>query len=362
MVLMLGTLVIYNQLNYIQHKNIGFNKEQILVLSNTNALDKNTNVFRDELLQMPGVKNVTETGFLPVMGTRGSDGFVTSPSFDGKNFTLMQHWPVDEDYIPTLQLQLQSGRNFSKLSSSDSASIVINEAAAKFLGSDPVNKKIYRIDDLSTGKLTAYTVIGVIKDFNFNSLHEQVGPLVLSLKGDNGGMAVRVNTSDISGLIAQVKSKWKTMAPSEPFSYSFLDDQFNKQYNAELRTGKISVTFSILAILIACLGLFGLVTYAAEQRIREIGVRKVLGAAFYDIIRLLSMDFIKLIFLSICIASPIAWWAMNKWLQGYAYRIDMAWWMFVSVGFVSLLIALTTVSFQAIKSAIANPIKSLRTE
>jgi len=163
-------------------------------------------------------------------------------------------------------------------------------------------------------------------------------------------------------LIAQVKSKWKTMAPSQPFSYSFLDDDFNKQYNAELRTGKISITFSILAILIACLGLFGLVTYAAEQRVKEIGIRKVLGAAFFDIISLLSKDFVRLIFLSICIASPIAWWAMNKWLQGYAYRIDIAWWMFALVGLISLLIALATVSFQAIKSAIANPIKSLRVE
>ena len=362
MVLMFGTLVIYGQLNYIQHKNIGFNKEQILVLPNTDALDKNANAFRNELLQMPGVKNVTVTGFLPVVGARGSSGFVTSPSFDGKNFTLMQKWPVDENYIPTLQLQLRSGRNFSSQFGLDSASVVINEAAAQYLGSNPINKKIYQIENISTGKLVAYTVIGVIKNFNFNSLHEQVAPLVLNLQANNGGMAVRVNTSDISGLIAQVKSKWKTMAPSQPFGYSFLDDDFNKQYNAELRTGKISITFSILAILIACLGLFGLVTYAAEQRVKEIGIRKVLGAVFFDIISLLSKDFVRLIFLSICIASPIAWWAMNKWLQGYAYRIDIAWWMFVLVGLISLLIALATVSFQAIKSAIANPIKSLRVE
>lgn len=360
MVLMLVTLVIYDQLNYIQHKNIGFNKEQILVIPNTKALDENINTFRNELLQMSGIKNVTVTGFLPVAGDRGSSGFVTSPSFDGKNFTLMQQWHVDENYIPTLQLQLQSGRNFSKEFRSDSAGLVINESAAKYLGSNPVNKKIYRIGNLSTGQLTAYTVIGVIKDFNFNSMHEQVGPLVLSLQADNSSMAVRVNTSDISGLIEGIKSSWKTMAPSQPFSYSFLDDEFNKQYNAELTTGKISVTFSILAILIACLGLFGLVTYAAEQRIKEIGIRKVLGAAFFDIIRMLSKDFIRLIFLSICIASPIAWWAMNRWLQDYAYRIEITWWMFVLVGFVALLIALATVSFQAVKSAIANPLKSLR--
>jgi putative ABC transport system permease protein len=360
MILMLGTLVIYDQLNYMQHKNIGFNKEQILVLPNTYALDKNTNAFRNELLQLSGVKNVTVTGFLPVVGARGSSGFVTSPGFDGKNFILMQRWSIDENYIPTLQLELQSGRNFSNPFRHDSASVVINEAAAQYLGGNPVNKKIYRIDDLSTGKLTAYTVIGVIKNFNFNSLHEQVGPLVLRLQADNGSIAMRVNTSDISGLIAAVRSRWKTMVPSQPFSYSFLDEAFNKQYNAELRTAKISVTFSILAIFIACLGLFGLVTYAAEQRVREIGIRKVLGAAFFDIIRLLSKDLIRLVFLSICIASPIAWWVMNRWLQGYAYRIDITWWMFVLVGLVALIIALATVSFQAIRSAVANPLKSLR--
>ena len=360
MILMLGTLVIYDQLNYMQHKNIGFNKEQILVLPNTYALDKNTNAFRNELLQLSGVKNVTVTGFLPVVGARGSSGFVTSPGFDGKNFILMQRWSIDENYIPTLQLELQSGRNFSNPFRHDSASVVINEAAAQYLGGNPVNKKIYRIDDLSTGKLTAYTVIGVIKNFNFNSLHEQVGPLVLRLQADNGSIAMRVSTSDISGLIAEVRSRWKTMVPSQPFSYSFLDEAFNKQYNAELRTAKISVTFSILAIFIACLGLFGLVTYAAEQRVREIGIRKVLGAAFFDIIRLLSKDLIRLVFLSICIASPIAWWVMNRWLQGYAYRIDITWWMFVLVGLVALIIALATVSFQAIRSAVANPLKSLR--
>jgi putative ABC transport system permease protein len=363
-ILMIGTVVIYNQLNYIRNKNIGFNKEQVLMLQNTYVL-RNTEakVFRDELLQMPGIKSATTTGYLPVSGARSDRAFVTSPTFDGKNFILMQQWPVDENYIPTLQIQLQNGRNFSAQFPTDSAAVVINEAAAKFLGSgDPINKKMYRLDDAATGKLIAYTVIGVIKNFNFNSLHEQVAPLVFNLQEDNGSMALRISTGDIPGLISKIKIKWKAMAPAQPFSYSFLDDEFTRQYNADQRTGNISMVFSILAILIACLGLFGLVTYAAEQRTKEIGIRKILGAAIPDIIGLLSKDFVKLIVIAVCIASPFAWWMMNRWLQDFAYRINIEWWIFAATGLLVLLIALITALFQTIKAALMNPVKSLKSE
>ena len=360
-ILMIGTVVIFNQLNYIGKKNLGFNKDQVLVLKNTNAM--NTQAFRYELLQIPGVKNATVTGFLPVSGNRGEGGFVTSPVFDGKNFTIMQQWPVDENYIPTLQINLSSGRNFSTEFPTDADAVVINEAAAKLFGAgSPVNKKMYIIKDLTTGKLVSNTVIGVISNFNFNSLHEKVTPLVLKLYPDNGSIAVRINTADISGLLSRIKAKWKTVAPSEPFSYSFLDDEFNKQYSVEQRTGTISLIFSILAIFIASLGLFGLVTYAAEQRIKEIGIRKVLGAAIPDIVGLLSRDFVKLIIISLCIASPVAWWMMNRWLQDFAYRVTISWWIFVISAMLAILIALLTISFQTIKAAIANPVKNLRTE
>ncbi len=361
-VLMIGTLVIYNQLQYIRDKDLGFNKEQVLTLQNTIALNNNTRAFTNELLRMPGVKNVTSSGFLPVTGSRTAQGFLTVPEYDGKNFTLMQAWPVDERYLPTFQIQLKSGRNFSAQYPTDSTAVIINETAAKLYGgADPVNKKLYMLADLK-GKLVAYTVIGVIKDFNFNSLHDQVAPLVLNLQQDNGGMAVRIGTRDIPGLLDEIKAQWKSMASSQPFSYTFLDEEFNKQYSVDQRRGKIFLVFSILAILIACLGLFGLVTFAAEQRIREIGIRKVLGAPITDIFTLLSKDLIKLLLLSICIASPIAWWAMNKWLQDFAYRISIGWWMFVAVGAICLLIALVTISFQVIKAAVANPVKSLRAE
>jgi len=361
-VLMIGTLVIYNQLRYIRDKDLGFNKDEVLLLQNTAALNNNTAAFTNKLLQMPGVKNVTTSGFLPVTGSRTSQGFMTTPSFDGKNFTLMQAWPVDERYLPTFQIQLKSGRNFSAQYRTDSTAVIINETAAKIYGGrDPMNKKLYMLTDLK-GKSVAYNVIGVIKDFNFNSLREQVAPLVLTLQQDNGGMALQISGRDIPGLLDEIKTSWKSMASSEPFSYTFLDDEFNKQYGADQRRGEIFLIFSILAILIACLGLFGLVTFAAEQRVKEIGIRKVLGAAVPDIFAILSKDFVKLLLLSICIASPIAWWVMNKWLQDFAYRVSIGWWMFVTVGVITLLIAIVTLSFQVAKAALANPVKSLRAE
>ncbi len=361
-ILMIGTLVIFNQLQYIRNKDLGFNKEQVLLLQNSSALNNNSKAFTDELLKMPGVKNVTTSGFLPVSGFRTEQGFMTVPQFNGKNFTLMENWPVDESYLPTFQIQLKTGRNFSAQFPTDSSAVIINETAAKLYGgADPLNKKIYMLTDLK-GAFVAYNIIGVIKDFNFNSLRDQVAPMVLNLQQDNRGMAVRISTRDIPGLLNEIKARWNSMVTSQPFSYTFLDEEFNKQYSADQRTGKIFLVFSILAILIACLGLFGLVTFAAEQRVKEIGIRKVLGARITNIFELLSKDFVKLLLLSICIASPIAWWAMNKWLQDFAYRISISWWIFVSVGSICLLIALITISFQAIKAAVANPVESLRTE
>jgi len=222
--------------------------------------------------------------------------------------------------------------------------------------------KLYRLDDIKTKKLLTYNVIGVVKNFNFTSLKEEVKPLALYLRKNYGSMALRLTTQHIPGILSQIKNKWKAMVPAQALNFSFMDEDFNKQYEAEERTGKISVTFSVLAILIACLGLFGLVTYAAEQRIKEIGIRKVLGANIPNIINMLSKDFVKLVFISIVIATPAAWLLMNKWLQDFAYRINISWWLFAVAGTVALLIALVTVSIQAIKAAVANPVKSLRTE
>lgn len=275
----------------------------------------------------------------------------------------MQDWIVDENYIPTLNIKLLSGRNFSSVFLTDSNAIIINEAAVKFLGSNNLlNKNLYRLKDIQTKQVDKLHIIGTIKNFNFNSLRDMITPLALSLGKETGSITVRLSTDNIPLVISQIKNKWQTMTQGEPLTYSFVDEEFNNQYSAEQQTGKIFITFAALAIFIACLGLFGLAAYAAEQRTKEIGIRKVLGATVSNITSMLSKDFLKLVVIASIIAFPVAWWAMNKWLQSFAYRIHISWWLFAIAGFTALLIALITVSFQSIKAAIANPVKSLRTE
>lgn len=362
-VLMVGTAVIYQQLSFIRHKDVGFTKDQVLTIHATYALGNQAQTFKKEMMRLPGVKSSTFTGFLPVSGWRNNDALFTSTEMDIKKAISAQQWEVDEDYIPTLQMKMKLGRNFSKDFPSDSNAVIINEAAEKFLaGKDPLTSKLYRIDGIKTKNILPFNIIGVVKNFNFSTLKEEVTPLALYLRPNNGKLALRVNTNDIPGLLAQIKAKWKAMVPAEALSYTFMDEDFNKQYRGEERTGKISITFSILAILIACLGLFGLVTYAAEQRIKEIGIRKVLGANVTNIITMLSKDFIVLVCISLVIAIPASWLAMNQWLQEFAYRISMPWWLFALAGIIAIAIALVTVSFQAIKAALANPVKSLKTE
>jgi putative ABC transport system permease protein len=300
---------------------------------------------------------------LPVTGWRNNDAIFTDLNFDLKKAMSAQEWQIDESYIPTMQMQVKLGRNFSKEFPSDSGAVIVNEAALRFLHTNnPLNRKVYEIDDIKTKKFRTYNIIGVVKNFNFNSLKEEVSPLLFYLGKNQGSMAVRIKTEDIPGLLSQIKSRWKTLVPSQAFSYYFLDEEFNRQYEAEQHTGMISITFSLLAILVACLGLFGLVTYAAEQRIKEIGIRKVLGANVAGIIGLLSKDFVKLVIIAILIASPIAWLVMAQWLQTFAYRINISVWIFLVAGVAALVIALATVSFQAIKAAMMNPVKALRTE
>lgn len=364
--LIIGTLVIYMQISYMLSRDIGYNREQVLVINNTYWLGNRTKTFRQDMLNISGVQNATVAGSLPTETAFNQNGWFKEPTLDAKQITIMTGFFGDEHYIPTLGMEMASGRNFSIDFPSDSSAIIINETAAKFLGfKDPLNKILYRpTDNVKDGKLASspYRIIGVVKDFNFSTMHEKVGPLVLSLGEDFGRIAMRINTKNIPALIKQVESRWNSLAPGQVFSYTFLDADFNKMYTAERQTGKLFVTFAVFAILIACLGLFGLVTYAAEQRTKEIGVRKVLGASVGGIVTMLSKDFAKLVLISSFIAFPVAWLAMNKWLQSFAYRISISWWVFVLAGFITIAIALITVSFQAIKAAVANPVTSLRSE
>jgi putative ABC transport system permease protein len=366
--LIIGTLVIHNQLNFIQTKNLGYNRNQVLVIKNSNELNQQAKVFKQELANLPGVKSATLTGFLPTNGWRNTRIYFKDATYDQKKSLFPQSWEIDADYIPTMDMKMAAGRNFSKEMQSDSSAVIINEAAAKFLGfADPVNQTIYqslggdRNKDGSANVKECH-IVGVVKDFHFNSLREKIEPMILTYGQNPGALAIRVSASNISNLMAQIKGKWSVLSPNVQIDYSFMDQDFDASYRSEQRIGQIFVIFTSLAIIIACLGLFGLAAYAAEQRTKEIGIRKVLGADVSVIVAMLSKDFIKLVCIAIVIASPFAWYVMNKWLQDFAYRVNIQWWVIAAAGAGALVIAFITISFQSIKAALANPVKSLRSE
>jgi len=361
-ILIIGTITVFKQLNYIQTRKVGFIKDQVLIINGTYGLGNNMQSFKDAVLAMSGVKNGTISSFLPVSSSARNDNTYSKEAvMDSKNGIGMQTWTVDYDYIKTMGMEIIKGRNFSK-EFADSNSTIINETTAKFLGyEDPVGEKIYTFTD-NNGSKIAYNIIGVVKNFNFESLRENIGPLCMRLGTQGAFGSFKIEAGKAKNLIAQVESKWKTMSAGLPFSYRFLDDSFDDMYRNEQRIGKLAISFAILAIFVACLGLFGLATYMAEQRTKEIGIRKVLGASVGNVVNMLSKDFIILVLISSVFAFPIAWWAMHNWLEDFVYRINIGWWIFIAAGAIAFLIALITVSSQAIKAALANPVKSLRTE
>lgn len=365
-ILIIGTLIVYSQLQYIQTKKLGFNKEQVLIIDDADALNNNVQAFKNEVLAMKGVSGGTISSFLPVSNSSRSDNTYSKEAvMDLKNSIDMQTWEVDYDYIKTMGMEIVQGRNFSKDYGTDSDAILITETTAKLLGyDDAVGKNIYVPDRDDEGNvfLAPLQIIGVVKDFHFESLRQKLGPLCMRLDNSTGLASFKVTAADTKNLIAQIERKWKALAPGMPFRYRFMSDSFDEMYRSEQRAGTVAMVFATLAILIACLGLFGLVTYMAEQRTKEIGVRKVLGASVSNVVAMLSKDFLVLVLIASVLAFPVAWWAMHKWLQDFEYRISISLWVFVIAGVSALLIALLTVSFQAIKAAIANPVKSLRTE
>ncbi|MEP6610826.1 MAG: FtsX-like permease family protein, partial [Mucilaginibacter sp.] len=348
--LIIGTLVIYNQLTFIRNKDLGFNRSQVLIIKNVNSID--TKVFKQQVKQLPGVLNATLTHYLPTANLSALN-YVDAGTV--KNIET-QFWQVDADYIGTMGMKLVQGRNFNAQFLTDSTAVIINQAMAKMIGynGDPAAK-------IHDGK--DYNIIGVVKDFNFSSLRDNIAPVMLVMNTDwMASLSVRINTANLPALMQNIESKWKALQPGLNFEYSFMDDDFNALYNNEQRMGKLFIIFTTLAIIIACLGLFGLAAYAAEQRTREVSIRKVLGASVSAITSMLSKDFVKLVIISIVIATPLAWLVMQKWLQGFAYRQDIQWWVFVVTGVGALVIAAITVSYQAVKAALVNPVDSLRGE
>ncbi len=360
--LIISTIVIYNQLNYIRSRETGFDRDQVLVIHNAYLAGDPIKTFRKELTQLSGVADATLSGDLPTVGSGyDQEGWFRTPSMDTKGVVVLTNLFIDENYVPTLGMKMLQGRNFSKDFPTDSTGIILNESAVELLGwKEPISHLFYRPGD--SMKSVAYHVIGIVKDFNFSSMHDKVGPLVMNMSDNRGSLAVRLRGGNITGPFNQIEAKWKEMANGVPFTYSFMDDDFNKLYQSEKQTGQLFISFAVFAIFIACLGLFGLVTYAAEQRMKEIGIRKVLGAKVGGIVGLLTKDFIKMVLIASLIAFPLAWWGMSQWLHSFAYRIGISWWIFFAAGVVALLIALLTVSVQTVRAALANPVKSLRSE
>lgn len=360
-ILMVGTTVVYQQLKYIQNTKLGYDKDQVLVLQETWRLGKNENVLRDQLLRDARVANATVSGFLPA-GPSGNNNFMVYADDNSSQFVKTLQYRVDENYITTLGMKMVAGRNFSRAFGTDSTGVILNETAAKALGwgTNALGHTITRPDN--EGHKATYQVIGIVKDFHFRSLHERIAPLVMTLGGNSGFVIARVKTKDVAGLLASVEKQWTTFGVEAPLDYSFLDQNFTATYQSEQKIGRILGIFAGLTIFVACLGLFGLATFMAEQRTKEIGVRKVLGASVSNIVRLLSTDFLKPVLVAILLASPIAWYAMSQWLQDFEYKINLSWWMFALAGVLAIVIALLTVSFQSIKAALMNPVQSLRSE
>jgi putative ABC transport system permease protein len=361
--LIVSTLVVFQQLNFIQGKDLGFTKNQVLILDDTNSLGSQIRAFKNEITALGQVENATISGFLPTPSWRSNSSFFKEGYRDQENAIHMQDWEVDADYLATLDIELIAGRDFNKKLVGDSLSVIINEATLPILGvsaQDALGIKIS--DDVDMDVPPFYTIIGVVKNFHYESLRENIQPLGMSLNKSTGNLAIRLKAGDFSGAITNIESIWNKMAPGQPFNYRFMDESFNATYDAEQRLGKIFTVFTFLSILIACLGLFGLAAFNAQKRTKEIGIRKVLGATVGQISYRLTTDFLKMVGISILIALPLGWYVMNKWLEDFSYRIEIGWWVFALAALLAVGVAVLTVSYQSIKAAIANPVKSLRTE
>jgi len=357
MILITGTIIVSRQINFIQNKSLGYNKEQLLYIPIEGHLADKYQLFKEKALQMPGIKNVSSISDDPVSLNQWNN----SVDWNGRPPNTMiafEHPGVNYDFGKTMGLQMAAGRDFSKDYTSDKDGFLLNETAIKDIGyKNPIGKYV-------TINGWKGPIIGVIKDFNFQSLHEPIKPMIINLYDNmtNGNILIRTEPGKTKMALINIEKLCRELNPAFPFTYVFADEQYKQLYNNERTISKLSNAFALLAIFISCLGLFGLVMFTAEQRTKEIGIRKVLGASVRNIIQLMSADFLKLVLIAVIIACPAAWWAMHTWLNNYAYRIDLTWYPFIAAGVLIILIAICTISLQSIKAALANPVKSLKTE
>ncbi len=357
-ILIIGTAVIHRQMQYILNKKLGFDKEQVLLLRGAHVLDEKVATLKEVLLQNPEVESVAVSDFLPVTGTkRNGNQFWEEGRENDDNPTGGERWEVDHDYIKTMGMNIVAGRDFSLEMPTDSQAVIINESMVRALGlEDPIGKRI-----INSGWIS-WPIIGVVEDFHFESLKQKIEPLVMTIGASTNTVSVKVQTEDMSGTIASVKGIWDEISPNQPIRYTFLDQDYEQMYEEVQRMESIFTSFAILAIIVACLGLFALSAFMAEQRRKEIGIRKVLGASLNNLLQLLTQHFVILVTVSFMIAVPLAWYLMRRWLQDYAYPTPISWTDFIFSGLITLFIALFTVGFQAVRAALSNPVEAIRSE
>ncbi len=365
--LIICTIILFQQLQFTQNKDLGLKKDNVIIIPNAEKMEGSAEeTFRQQLTVIPGVVHASISTCVPPKIPFGDD-YIPEPTGVKESLAKdlsLSSFMVDEEFIPALNIQMLAGRNFSK-EYNDSASVIINETTVKQGGwRDALGKYIIYPGNNDQ----RFKIIGIMKDFNTASLRNEVSPFALfhysskTYTTPASYVVASIQSGNIKDVMNELESKWKTFAPSVPFEYSFLDKNYEALYNAEQRMGTVFGIFTFLSIAVACLGLFGLSVYTAERRKKEIGVRKVLGASVQSVVNLLSKEFIKLVCIAAVIAFPLAWWTMDSWLRDFAYRISIQWWVFACAGIIALLIAVLTISFQAIKAAVANPVRSLRTE
>ena len=356
-VLIIGSVVVYNQVTFIQHKHLGFNKDNIVVINQHEGFSKNKVAFKNELLQFPSIKSMAVTGHNPF----SVDNTTTDPVWPGKPEDAIISFKViacDQDFIPTLDMTLAAGRNFDNLNEQDSANYIINEKAMEVMGLTPDN--VIGTDlDMWNGK---GKIIGVVRDFNNGNLKEAIMPLVFVKLPENTWRIYIKITDNTADALAHIENVWHKYDPDYPFEYSFLNDEFDREYRSEAMIGKLSASFTLVAILISCLGLFGLASFTAERRGKELGVRKVLGASVLNLVALLCSDFTKLVLIALCIAIPCAWYLATEYLKAYTFHADLSLWVFLVPAAGIVVLTLLTVSYQSASAAMKNPVNSLRSE
>ncbi len=355
--LIIATMVVFNQVNYISNKKLGYKKDQIVILHGTNTLANNINAFKDELLKNSGIENVSISNYLPIEGSlRNFNTINRKGESDFESSVNSQKWEIDYNYLETLGINLVEGRNFSKEFSADNKSVIVNQ---KLVNDFHFEQAIGQ--HITNGRKT-WQIIGVVEDFHFETLKQDIEPLCMELGNSTETILIKISTENTANVLTNIETVWNDFSPNQALRYSFMDSDFELMYSDVKQMGNIFMCFALLAIIVACLGLFGLVEFITKARIKEIGVRKVNGAKVSELMLMLNSDFIKWVAISFFIATPIAFYAMTKWLENFAYKTTISWWIFALAGILAIGIALATVSWQTFKAARRNPVEALRYE